>query len=110
MSRSWCASFTTATRWSGSNRGTGSSAGFGKRLAVELVLAILCGGIGGMIAAKELRPQRSLPEEIRLLSRLVSGAEDLSRVNLTRLAGAARKDQSTVRIIVAEQERAEPRA
>jgi hypothetical protein len=39
-------------------------------------------------AARELRPERSSPEEIRLLTRLVNDAQDLSRVNLTRLAGS----------------------
>jgi len=39
-------------------------------------------------AAKELRPARSSPEEMRLLTRLVNDAQDLSRVNLTRLAGS----------------------
>ena len=39
-------------------------------------------------AAKGLRPERLSPEASRLLTRLVNDAQDLSRVNLTRLAGS----------------------
>src|SRR6516164_6618948 len=68
-----------ARRWSGAaiaggKRGGGLARDSGKHWADS--------------AAKELRPARSSPAEMRLLTRLVNDAQDLSRVNLTRLAGS----------------------